>query len=132
VKTGFVQFSQGCSCFGIGGRFQVSLICKEPTLLTKRHLAIIRAALLFFDEEISPHGPNVARPYFEEPLEEELEADEVEQLRTLLRTVELRYLCCDGTETTIPSQELLTLEQALSLKDLFDGLLATIPLTSLP
>jgi hypothetical protein len=102
-------------------------------LLTKRHLAIIRAALQFFDEEMSPHGPEVARPYFEEPLEGELEADEVEQLRELLRTVELRYVCCEGTRMTVSSQELLTFEQALNVEgSLNNGRLATVLLTSAP
>jgi len=101
-------------------------------LLTKRHLAIIRAALQFFDDEVGPHGPDVARPYFDEPLEEELAIVEIQQLRERLRTAELRYLCCERTGMTVPSQELLTFEQALSLEDLFDGLLATILLTSRP
>ena len=101
-------------------------------MLTKRHLAIIRAALLFFDEEMSPHGPDVARPYFEEPLAEELTVDEVGQLRELLRTVELRYVCCDETGATVPSQELLTFEQAQNIPNLLDSRLATVLLTSRP
>jgi len=99
-------------------------------LLTKRHLAIIRAALLFFDEEMSPHSPDVARPYFEEPLERELAADEVGQLRELLRTVELRYLCCNRTGVTVPSQELLTFELALNVENSLNDRLATVLLTS--
>jgi len=101
-------------------------------LLTKRHLAIIRAALLFFDEEMSPHGPDVARPYFEEPLEEELAIDEVRQLRQLLQTVELRYVCCDGTGVTVLDQELLKFEQAQNTLHLFDGRIATVLLISRP
>jgi len=99
-------------------------------LLTKRHLALIRAALLFFDEEMSPHGSDVARPYFEEPLAEELTVDEVGQLRELLQTVELRYVCCEETEATVPSQELLTFEQAQSTPHLLDGRVATVLLIS--
>lgn len=101
-------------------------------MLTKRHLAIIRAALLFFDEEMSPHDPDVARPYFEEPLEEELAIGEVRQLQELLQTVELRYLCCEETEATVPSQELLTFEQVQNIPNLFDKHLATVLLTSRP
>lgn len=101
-------------------------------MLTKQHLAIIRAALQFFDEEMSPHDPDVARPYFEETLEEELTIDEVPQLRELLRTVELRYVCCDRIGTTVTSQELMTLERALSLENSFHGRLATVLLTSAP
>jgi len=101
-------------------------------LLTKRQLAIIRAALQFFDEEMSPHGSDVARPYFEEPLEGELEAQEVGQLRELLRVVELRYACCDTAGATVPSQDLLTFEQVQNTPDLFDGCIATVLLTSRP
>ncbi|WP_437192481.1 hypothetical protein [Planctomicrobium sp. SH527] len=102
-------------------------------MLAKRHLAIIRAALQFFDEELSAHAPDVARPYFEEPLEGELEADEVEQLRELLQTVELRYLCCEGVGATMTSQELLTFERALNVERLLNnGRLATVLLTSVP
>jgi len=100
-------------------------------LLTKRHLAIIRAALKFFDEEMSPHGPDVARPYFEEPLERGLEAEEVGLLRELLQTVELRYLCCDGIGMTVANLELLTLEQALNVERLLNNdHLAAVLLTS--
>jgi len=77
-------------------------------LLTKRHLAVIRAALRFFDEEMSPHGPDVSKHYFDEPLESDLTADEVRQLRELLRICELRYACCDRTGTSLIRQELLT------------------------
>lgn len=101
-------------------------------MLTTRHLAIIRAALLFFDEEMSPHGLEVASPYFEEPLEEELAIDEVRQLWELLATVELRYACCDTAGATVPSQDLLTFEQAQDTPDLFDGCIASVFLTSCP
>ena len=99
-------------------------------MLTKRHLAIIQAALQFFDEEMSPHDPDVSRPYFEEPLERELKADEVEQLRKLLQTVELRYLCREGTGAIVSSQDLLTFEQAQSTPHLLDGRVATVLLIS--
>lgn len=99
-------------------------------MLTKRHLAIIRAALQFFDEEMSPHRLDVAHPYFEEPLEEGLAIDEVRQLRELLRTLELRYVRCDRVETTVTNQELLTFEQAQCTLNPSDDHLATVFLTS--
>ena len=83
-------------------------------MLTKRHLAIIRAALQFFDEEMSPHGPDVAHPYFEEPLQGELRAEELRKLRELLATTELRYLEYEPPGTNIAAQALLTQEQARS------------------
>ena len=99
-------------------------------MLTKRHLAIIRAALQFFDEEMSPHGSDVARPYFKEPLEEELESGEVRRLRGLLETAELRYLCREETGPMVPSLELLTFEQVQETPNLFDGRVATVLLIS--
>jgi len=81
---------------------------------------------------MSPHGPDVARPYFEEPLEGELVAHEVNQLRELLQTAELRYLCCDETEPMVPNQELLTFARVQEIPNLFDGRIATVLLTSRP
>ena len=34
-------------------------------MLTKRELATVLAALLYWQEEICPHGQSAARPYFE-------------------------------------------------------------------
>ncbi len=79
-------------------------------MLTKRHLTIIRGALQFFDEEFSPHSLLMAGPYFDEPLE--LAADELQELRELLSTVELRYLECDLSGTNIAAQGFLTSDKA--------------------
>jgi len=81
---------------------------------------------------MSPHDPDVARPYFEKPLEEELAIGELRQLRALLQTVELRYLCCEEIGTTVMNQELLTFEQAQSIPNFLHGRLATVLLTSRP
>jgi len=101
-------------------------------LLTTRHLALIRAALQFFDEEMSPHGPEVAKPYFEKSLEEELTAEEIGQLRELLQSAELKYVPCDLSRTRTLSQELLTFEQVQETPDLLNSRLATVLLTSIP
>lgn len=76
-------------------------------MLTKRHLDLIRAALQFFDEEMSPPGPNVSTHCFDEPLESDLMAPETGALSELLRTRELRYTCCDRTGTPLSRQELV-------------------------
>lgn len=99
-------------------------------MLTTRHLALIRAALQFFDEEISPHGPDGALPYFETPLEDDLTAEEVGQLRELLRTAELKYVRCDQSRTHVLTQELLTFEQLQRLPHQSEEDFATVLLTS--
>ena len=64
-------------------------------MLTQSHLAVLRAALQFFDEELGPHGINAMRPYFDEPPNKEISRSDLAQLRDMLRTCEVRYVCCD-------------------------------------
>ncbi|WP_437191540.1 hypothetical protein [Planctomicrobium sp. SH527] len=99
-------------------------------MLTTRHLAIIRAALQFFDEEISPHGAGGAFPYFEEPLEEHLQTEEFAQLRELLRSVELKYVRSDQTGTRILSHKLLTSEEVQQRQSADPSRIATVILTA--
>jgi cytochrome c biogenesis protein ResB len=60
-------------------------------VLTQRHLALIRAALQFFDDELVPHGLDGIRPYLDSALDENATSREIQQLRSFLRNVELRY-----------------------------------------
>ena len=70
-------------------------------MLNRRHLAVLRAALQFFDEELGPHGSHAMRPYFAEPLDEEISRSDLAQLRDMLRTCEIRYVCCDRAGTRV-------------------------------
>ena len=70
-------------------------------MLTQSHLAVLRAALQFFDEELGPHGINAMRPYFDVPLDEEISRSDLAKLRELLRTCEIRYVCCDLAGTRV-------------------------------
>lgn len=81
---------------------------EETILLTQRHLDILLAALKFFDEEMSPHGREVARFYFENPAAGELRPREIKDLREDLRACTLRYVWCAPTSTQLISSELLT------------------------
>ena len=58
-------------------------------MLTKQHLAVLRAALQYFDEELGPRGVEALRPYFDESFDGELSADDVARLRELLPTCQL-------------------------------------------
>ncbi len=75
-------------------------------MLTRRHLAVLRAALQFFDEEIMPHGVRAMRPYFDEPLRGALKPLEVRELRTFLRDCELKYASYDPKSARLNSPEL--------------------------
>ena len=76
-------------------------------MLTRTHLAVLRAALQYFDEELMPHGIGAMRPYFDEPLNVELTTPEIRELRTFLRDCELKYACCDPVSARLTSSELL-------------------------
>ena len=55
----------------------------------------------FFDEELGPHGINAMRPYFDEPPEDEISRVDQSQLRDMLRTCEIRYICCNLAGTQV-------------------------------
>jgi len=65
-------------------------------MLLLRHVAAIHAALTYFEEEIVPHGPEAARPYWNLPGGEPLTAEEFAALRTGWEGVALRYVACDS------------------------------------
>lgn len=62
---------------------------KERLLITQKDLAILKAAMQFWDEEISPHGIEAARPYFESSVPEELNVGDFKSLRTKLQYCKL-------------------------------------------
>lgn len=74
-------------------------------MLTKRDLATVRAALLYWREEIAIHEPEVALPYLEDRSLRPLECDEVEQLRGRFQNV--RFVAYDRQLDTLLSQEFL-------------------------
>lgn len=61
-------------------------------ILTSEQLAVIRAALQFWAEEVCPHGFDAALPYFDEVVDSTVvSTDEVTQLRRRLQCCELQY-----------------------------------------
>lgn len=83
-------------------------------MLTKRHLAVLRAALQFFDEELMPHGPKAMRPYFSKPLNPALRPEETQELRAFLDNNELHYVCCDPMAAQVLCSELTATGKAAS------------------
>lgn len=75
-------------------------------MLTKRRLAVLRAALQYFDEELMPHGIGVIRPYFDEPLKGKPTTSEIQELRKFLRDCELQYACCDSASNRLTGLQL--------------------------
>ena len=70
-------------------------------MLTSRHLVLLRAAMTFFDEENSSHGPKVISLYLDEPLDPVPTASDVAELRTLIQNCQLRYVRCDATASRL-------------------------------
>ena len=75
-------------------------------MLTRSHLAVLRAALQYFDEELLPHGIGAMRPYFDEPLNVELKTPEIRELQNFLRDCDLKYVCYDPSSARLASSEL--------------------------
>lgn len=75
-------------------------------MLTRSHLALIRASLRYFAEETVPHGPAAMRPYFDDPREAAAAAAAIGPLRAFLGACELRhapYAPAAGTVTLTPA-----------------------------
>lgn len=82
-------------------------------MLTQQHLAIIRAALRFWKEEIAIHEANVARPYFDIP---NIEPPTVAEIESLIRNLETaRYALYDSRTGRLKSTETFEYESALAL-----------------
>lgn len=87
----------------------IFVIERDPNLLTQRHLATVRAALLYWKEEIAVFEPEIALPYLEDRSLRPLEVDEVEQLRVRFENV--RYVAYSQKLDNLLSLELLLAQQ---------------------
>ena len=76
-------------------------------MLTMRELATLRAALLFWKEEMGPHGKQVMQPYFEGLSVETLSNLEVEQLRSQFQPALVRYAQLDNDKQQLVNGQLL-------------------------
>ncbi len=76
-------------------------------ILNTKHLAVIRAALEYWDNEMSPHAPIVYTAYFDEPIGDGgWVSDAVTALRARLPTCRLRYVHCSPDASTLLSNRL--------------------------
>ena len=84
-------------------------------IITTEHLAVLKAALEFWDDEMSPHDPGVYTAYFQEPLESgEWVKEAVSFLRAGLPVCDLRYALLAESGLALAHPQLFaTLEAAL-------------------
>ena len=77
-------------------------------MLKQHHLAIVRAALKYLDEEISPHGTEVLLLYLDEQKEvSDATADHIKEARDFFDSVELNYALVDSLAVYIESERLI-------------------------
>ncbi|SFJ15182.1 hypothetical protein [Planctomicrobium piriforme] len=69
-------------------------------MFEQKHIPLLRAAVLFFDEEFRPHGSPIMRHYLEDP-NLKIQDSDVTELRELLQRCQLRYAVTDEGWTTI-------------------------------
>ena len=76
-------------------------------MLTAKHLAVLRAALMFWDEEMSPHDPAVAAPYLSEPIGSgDWIKDTVADLRNQLAACQIRYVLSSPDGSSLISDQM--------------------------
>ena len=77
-------------------------------MLKQHHLAVVRAALKYLDEEISPHGTEVLLHYLDEQNEtSDATADHIVEARDFFDSVELNYAWVDSSGIYIESDRLI-------------------------
>ncbi|EAQ80672.1 hypothetical protein [Blastopirellula marina] len=72
-------------------------------MLEQQHLAMIRAALRYWSEEMTPHDGQAASPYFESDEESPLNATEITALIDELKTLKIGYVAVDGINQKVLS-----------------------------
>lgn len=72
-------------------------------MLTTRELATVRAALLYWQEEMCPH-PAAMPPYFQVPLVQPLTEAETIALRARFADEAVRYGVCDPPQGNVLGQ----------------------------
>jgi hypothetical protein len=97
-------------------------------LLTAKHLAVIRAALMFWDEELSSHDPAISAPYLVGPIASgEWIKDAVADLPDRLASCQMRYVLCSPDGTSLISNQLFeSLDQARIAADCDSASVATL------
>lgn len=75
-------------------------------MLTTYDLAVLRATVTYFEEELGPHGFESMRPYFVDPVPETWSIRDLTRLREFVRTCQLRYVALDQTSHEVVDTKL--------------------------
>ena len=75
-------------------------------MLTSHDLAVLRAAVTYFEEELGLHGVEAMRPYFAEPVPETWSTRDLTRLREFLRTCQMRYVAFDQASVEVVDTKL--------------------------
>ena len=76
-------------------------------MLTLKHLAVIRAALKYLDEEICPHGGDALNCYLDQESKRlKVTVEHITESRAFFKSVDLNYALVDSTGVTIESKTL--------------------------
>lgn len=67
-------------------------------MLSRTHLAVLRAALQYFNEELGPHGLEAMQPYLDEAVEGDITAADIRQLQQFLREMEIKYVTLNALD----------------------------------
>ena len=96
-------------------------------MLTPHDLAVLRAAVTYFEEELGPHGVEAMRPYLDEPPPTDGQPTDIAPLRDLLGSCQVRYACCDLAATQVIHAGLVsTIEAAHLIAETHAGQVVTL------
>lgn len=95
-------------------------------MLSPDDLATVRAALLFWSEDMAPHGVEIMQPYFDAPDAEPLSADDVSRLRDQLVHSAIRYALYSSNTNQLASLNLFPTPGAADFSDAPDIRVATL------
>lgn len=91
-----------------------SLLSKKgDPLLIPQHLEILRAALQFFDEEMSPHGVDAIANYVDLSLYGPVTPQHIQHLRKMLDHCQLRYAGYDRRTLNLTSNSLFESQEQM-------------------
>ena len=75
-------------------------------MLKEKHLAVVRAALKFLDEEMSPHGAEELLAYLDDRTNS-VSIEDVKVAREIFNAVDLSYALVDSAGVVIESERLV-------------------------
>lgn len=83
-------------------------------MLTQQDIPLLVAALRFWGEEMDPRNQHLLKVYAEDSTAgQEWNADDIERLRNMLKSADIRYILVNARTTALQTKDLFTgLEEA--------------------